>query len=208
MAIVTQGLDRTVQNQYRERQDQALKPLELQVTRVRAADLEWKTEMTLAKRDVKVLQAATRKTCLGQLQSSATIFLALQYVRALTRSRQLALLQKKLTRKRRELAIKRWQEEETREEAAKHLAALKVHIEESLEERRESQGQHKADYERSNLGEDRDSLDNLKKDDVVTTLRLEGSLQSEKSPEVPLSTLDMVANVAPAPPRACPCQRP
>ncbi|KAK8072476.1 hypothetical protein PG996_005824 [Apiospora saccharicola] len=54
------GLDRTVQNQYRERQDQALKPLELQVTRVRAADLEWKTEMTLAKRDVKVLQAATR----------------------------------------------------------------------------------------------------------------------------------------------------
>ncbi|KAK8122405.1 hypothetical protein PG984_011075 [Apiospora sp. TS-2023a] len=62
MAIVTQGLDRNVQNQYRERQNQVSKPLELQVTRVRAADLEWKTGVTMAKGDVKVLQAVTRES--------------------------------------------------------------------------------------------------------------------------------------------------
>lgn len=55
-AVFLQGPDHTVQNQYRERLHQSLQPLELQVTRLRAADHEWKLKMTQAKSDGKVSQ--------------------------------------------------------------------------------------------------------------------------------------------------------
>lgn len=53
-------------------------------------------------------------------------------------------------------------------------AALKAHIEESLEERRISQETHEAAYERKHPGEDSGGLKELKKDDVVAILRREG----------------------------------
>ncbi|KAK7954003.1 hypothetical protein PG996_014889 [Apiospora saccharicola] len=57
-ASVSQGPDHTAQNLYRERQDLILKPLELQVTRIKAADLEWNTKMTTAQREGRVPKSA------------------------------------------------------------------------------------------------------------------------------------------------------